>query len=536
MIAVGRGRIIGKEAGTDRLFHVYMDELFRATQVQCNLGESPRPNDPRPVDDYDGNIDDNDLKDIPVPPFNMKIDPEYFTDNAATLIVPPEGTRNYASHPGSLRLAVFNELLELDISDVMLVLERARTWYLKDTRSQLAITAPEDFAFSDQDLVDVFTEEAILDILESLRKAAGEMSDNWFIKYLFDGLDIGQMAKDWHGQIVAQGSGIVVFAVYAAVGMIIYLVGNSGAIASAPGGKLLVNPRKLLDYLAKPVGNPKAQPYIDDAVGKLMALISQLMVRARRGAVKRYGDRPDVNRPNEVPPEWTVENRMPTPNQPPSWMPVYVRTTYMQRRGAGKGAWKKFYSEKEESKKVWLAVNADGSLEAFSQGAFDSIFHTSQGKPNGNWENGSWAPFFKDSDKVKKLTSALNSDGRLEIFRIDNDNRVFHTTQVAPNSGSFGGWQELYSSSDKRISIAAETNLDGRLEVFAVREDNQIFADVTDESRHVVEKVGTNLYLRRQAARRMDGTKCRWNPRGLRHFFRQSHLAHLPINTGRKVE
>src|SRR5205823_5610226 len=86
----------------------------------------------------------------------------------------------------------------------------------------------------------------------------------------------------------------------------------------------------------------------------------------------------------------------------------------------------------------------------------------------------SWDPFFKD-DTVKKLTCTLNSDGRLEIFRTDKDNHVSHTTQDAPNAGSFGSWQQLYLSTDKRISIAAGANLDGRLEVFAVGEDNHVF-------------------------------------------------------------
>ena len=473
MIAVGRGRIIGKETGTDRLFHLYIDEMFRSDFVHCNDTEASLP-----IDDADGdgvpNV--NDLKDVAVPPFNMKIDPEYFTEAPPTLIVPPAATRNYFKHPASLRLPVFNQLLELDVSDVMLLLERARTWYLKDTRSQLAITAMEDFAFSDQDLADVFTEEALHDILQSLKDAAGEMSDNWFANLVLGPLfDVDKIASDWRGQIVAQGSGVMVFAAYAAVGAVIYLLGNSGAIATDPQRKLLINPRKLLDFLATPLAKPKAQEHLDEATGRLMGLISDLMLRGRRAAVQRYGARPDVGRPNELPAEWTLDNRMPTANQPPSWMPVTVRTTYMQRKGVGKGAWRKFYTGTQESKKIWLAVNADGSLEAFSRGAFDQIFHTSQGKPNGNWENGSWTPLFTGNDKVKRLTHTRNTDGRLEILRLDNDNHLFHTTQTAPNSGSFGAWQQLYVSSNKWISVAVEANLDGRLEAFAVAEDNHVW-------------------------------------------------------------
>jgi hypothetical protein len=470
MIAVGRGRIIGKEAGTDRLFHVYVDEIFRTFQMDCNPDEHPLiilppPRPPR-------------QEDPPVPPFNMKLDPEYFTEDPPTIVVPPEGTRGYSHHPASLRLPIFNELIQLQISDVMLVLERARTWYLKDTRSQLSIVAMEDLGFSDQDLVDVFTEEAIRDILASVKKAAGEMSDNWLANLILSPFfDVDKIAADWHGQIVTQGSGVMVFAAYVALGVLLYGLGQSDAIKSEPGGKLLIDPAKLIAFMSKPVGKPSAQQHIDEATGKFMALISDLMLRARRGALQRYGARSDVNRPNELPPEWTLENRMPTPNQPPSWMPTVVRTTYMRRKGAGKGAWKKFHTATDSFDRVWLAVNADGSLEAFAAkgGFFNAIFHTSQAKPNGDWDGGTWAPFFTGGDTAKKLTYTRNRDGRLEIFRIAGDNRVFHTTQDAPNSGTFGSWQELYSSAHKRISIAAEANLDGRLEVFAVGEDNLVW-------------------------------------------------------------
>jgi hypothetical protein len=209
-------------------------------------------------------------------------------------------------------------------------------------------------------------------------------------------------------------------------------------------------------------------------MAKASDLLSQLMLRARRNALQAYGARLDVNRPNELPPEWTLDTRLPTANQPPAWMPVHVRTTYMRRKGAGKGAWKSFYDETERVQRTWVAVNADGSLEAFGMGTSSKLLHTSQGKPNGNWD-GAWAPLFTDDHTVKKLTYTRNIDGHLEIFRTDKDNRVFHSRQTTANQGGFGSWRELYSPTDKRISIAAETNLDGRLEAFAVAEDGVVW-------------------------------------------------------------
>lgn len=473
-IAVGRGRIIGKEAGTDRLFHLYIDELFRSSIVACNPGENPRQ-PPLPTDNYDQVQDATDFKDIPIPPFNMKVDPEYFTTDPPTVVVPPEGTRNYNKHPASLRLPVFNELIDTDFSDVMLVLERARTWYLKDTRSQLAIVSQDDLGFGDQDLVDVFTKEAIVSILESVKKAAGEQSDSWFANLILDRLlDPNQIGADWAGKIQAQGSGIMIFAAYAALGFLLYTLGKSGAINTEPGGKILIAPKKLLDYIANPPDiKPKAKLHLDEALAKLMDLIAQLMLRSRRANLQRYGARPDVNRPNELPAEWTLEDRMPTPNQPPSWMPVHVRTTYMRRKKAGVGAWKRLYKESDSFHLVWVAANADGRLMAFGAGSGDQLFRTIQKKPNGEWD-GEWLPF-KNGETVKKLAHTRNIDGRLEVIRIASDSRVFHATQFSPNSKVFNTWQELYSSTDKRVSIAVEANLDGRLEAFAVGEDGLVW-------------------------------------------------------------
>jgi hypothetical protein len=64
----------------------------------------------------------------------------------------------------------------------MLVLERARTWYLKDTRSQLAIVTQDDLlGFTDQDLTEVFTVENIRNVLESAREAAKKQNPGGFI-------------------------------------------------------------------------------------------------------------------------------------------------------------------------------------------------------------------------------------------------------------------------------------------------------------------------------------------------------------------
>ena len=469
-IAVGRGRIIGKEKDTDRLFHLYIDELFRAGIAACNPGEKPPDDKPS---------DDNDPRDIPIPPFNMKVDPEYFTENAPSVIIPPEGTRDFHDHPASLRLPVFNELLDMGVSDVMLVLERARTWYLKDTRSQLAIISQDDLGFSDQDLTDVFTKENILNVLESVKEAIKKQFEGGLLgDLLLDWLlDIDKLAGDWATQIGAQGTAGMILPVYLGFGGILYAISKSGAVTSgvdAKGRKMLIEPKKLIDYMTNnPDLKPAAKVHADEAMAKLMDLVSQLMLLSRRGNLKRYGARDDVKRDQELPDEWTVENRMPTPNQPPSWIPTYVRTTYMRRNKAGVGAWRRVFTESEKFHLVWLAVNADGSLMAIAAGDGDRLFRTIQKKANGEWD-GTWQPF-QTGVTAKKLAWTRNIDGRIELVRIANDDRVFHSTQFSQNSKSFGPWQELGLKQEKRISIAVEANDDGRLEVFAVDTDKIVW-------------------------------------------------------------
>ena len=73
-------------AGTDRLFHLVTDELFRTRRISgpdCNI-------------DIDVGCRD---EDPPVPGFYMKLDPEYFAAGSPGLVVPPEARRQYADGP-----------------------------------------------------------------------------------------------------------------------------------------------------------------------------------------------------------------------------------------------------------------------------------------------------------------------------------------------------------------------------------------------------------------------------------------------------
>jgi len=462
MIAVGRGRIIAKEAGTDRLFHLYIDEMFRTFHRDCN----PNETNPPPLDE-----------DPPIPPFNMKIDPEYFTDAPPTVVVPPEATRNYSSHPASLRLPVFNQLLELDVADVMLMMERARTFYFKDIRSQLAITTQDDLAFTEDDLKAVFTQPVIKDILESIKSAAIEMQEsNLLAKLLIEaGFQPDPIATDWRRQLEEDGLMALVFPAYAALGVLLYGAHASKGVKRDPfTGQIRINLPAIMNFMSQPMPNPTAQRYVNEAMAKFNEALAELMLRSRRGVLQRYGDRPDVRR-KELPDEWTIENKLPTPNQPPSWMPTVIRTTYMRSMNTGQGTWRQFYHD-ETITKVWIGTNADGRLEAFGLGSNNTVWHTRQAVASGDWD-GSWQLLHTDqsADQRTQLTVARNSDGRLELFGLSSDKRIWHTLQTAPNDVWDDGWQELYSSNDKLKTITVAQNADGRLQLLGVGTDDRVW-------------------------------------------------------------
>lgn len=151
MLAVGRGRILAKERGTDRLFHLILDELFRTSSVQasdCSLPSTSSADE-----------------DPPVPSNYLKLDPEFFQASSATSVspatyrsglnptVPPELVRNYAGHPASSRFPIFSEFLNLEGGDVTIVPVKPRVWYLIDCRSPLSVFGLDELQnFIDDDL------------------------------------------------------------------------------------------------------------------------------------------------------------------------------------------------------------------------------------------------------------------------------------------------------------------------------------------------------------------------------------------------
>ena len=172
MIAVGRGRIIAKQVGTDQIFHLVMDELFRTYNFKQDL-----------LINHDLFKDSDDK---PVPASYFKLDPEFFQTVTPSNKYPSELDLYYNDHPASSRFKIYKELLDAKIIDAMYVIQRPRVWYLVDTRSPLMITGPEDLKIDEDDFKDIFTLKRIREIYFAfLKQFRNEKFDELVVEEIF---------------------------------------------------------------------------------------------------------------------------------------------------------------------------------------------------------------------------------------------------------------------------------------------------------------------------------------------------------------
>lgn len=125
-----------------------------------------------------------------------------------------------------------------------------------------------------------------------------------------------------------------------------------------------------------------------------------------------------------------------------------------------------------------IATNQDGRQELFAVGDDGGLWQKWQVAPNGGWSDwqGRSAP---DGNKSlgEQFSVGKNQDGRQELFAIAKDGNVWQTWQTAPNVG-WSDWKMLgkppvgFRPAD-RISTAV--NEDGRQELFAIGADNALW-------------------------------------------------------------
>jgi hypothetical protein len=144
-----------------------------------------------------------------------------------------------------------------------------------------------------------------------------------------------------------------------------------------------------------------------------------------------------------------------------------------QQRSAHNGA---NYSAKQ----VTVAPNQDGHLEIFYVGTNNDLYHNWQMQPNIS-DNLNWAGQQRLAHNgvnysAKQVAAALNSDGRLEIFYVGTNNDLFHNWQIERNISDVTNWAgEERFAMDSAKQVAVAQNSDGRLEIFYVGTDNRLF-------------------------------------------------------------
>ncbi len=128
---------------------------------------------------------------------------------------------------------------------------------------------------------------------------------------------------------------------------------------------------------------------------------------------------------------------------------------------------------------VVLARNIDGRLEAFFTGEDNKIYHTWQIAPNSLI----WSPqVMFPAASALQIAVGTNADGRLEIFYVGTNNRLYHNWQTAPADAedpdtvnSWAGETTFVKQSAKYVAVG--NNVDGRLEIFYVGTGGHLYHD-----------------------------------------------------------
>jgi hypothetical protein len=127
-----------------------------------------------------------------------------------------------------------------------------------------------------------------------------------------------------------------------------------------------------------------------------------------------------------------------------------------------------------------VAASADGRLEVFATGSDGALWHIWQTSPNGGWS--SWlshgGPPGTTLNDLWHPVVAPNSQRRLELFAVGDDNALWHIWQIAPNGG-WSSWTshgtppgtDFFNSGGPAMAASA----DGRLELFICGKDEQLW-------------------------------------------------------------
>jgi photosystem II stability/assembly factor-like uncharacterized protein len=125
-----------------------------------------------------------------------------------------------------------------------------------------------------------------------------------------------------------------------------------------------------------------------------------------------------------------------------------------------------------------VAQNKDGRLDLFMVGMDDKLYHSWQTtkNDNGQWAWSSWVELA--GPLANEPAVASNDDGRLELFKVDAvDGKLYHRWQLRASDSSqwSNGWDPLEAPFLPRQTPTVARNGDGRLELFMVGMDHKLY-------------------------------------------------------------
>ena len=101
-----------------------------------------------------------------------------------------------------------------------------------------------------------------------------------------------------------------------------------------------------------------------------------------------------------------------------------------------------------------VAVNNDGSLEAFSRWGGGTLYHNKRSS-SGSWAG--WTAIGKGISIKQGVAVGMRPGGKLEVFGRGNDDQLYHLTNKSANSSKFGNWSLVRPS---RVHGGISTYLD----------------------------------------------------------------------------
>ena len=111
-------------------------------------------------------------------------------------------------------------------------------------------------------------------------------------------------------------------------------------------------------------------------------------------------------------------------------------------------------------KKIAAETNADGRVQVFAMTTPTGVIFTRAQLVTGGWSD--WTAMSSSADNVfTAIASARNNDGRLRVYTVDHDWRVFQNTQITAGASTWTGWNVLDSGQTRMTQITAKRKTAG---------------------------------------------------------------------------